>query len=105
MHKIKQIAFTNASFIEADSRNFEIVIELLVRAESDIVSMFYTVVHRIWSPTFLIIFWTSGVFSVPQLMFLDRIEYISLFQIIMCPEDEEQCVFKQEFIFSAKNKD
>ena len=42
MHKIKQIAFANASFIEADSRNFEIVIELLVRAESDMVSMFYT---------------------------------------------------------------
>ena len=37
--------------------------------------------------------------------FLDSLEYINLFQIIMCPEVEEQCVFKQEFIFSAKNKD
>ena len=41
MHKMKQIAFVNASFIEADSRNFEIVIEFSVRGESDIVSLFY----------------------------------------------------------------
>ena len=28
----------------------------------------YTVVHRTWSPPFPVIFWTPGVFSVPQLM-------------------------------------
>ena len=35
--------------------------------------------------------------------FLDRIEDVSIIQIILDPEVEEQCVLQKEFIFSAKN--
>ena len=34
--------------------------------------------------------------------FLDRLEDVSIIQIILDPEDEEQCVLQKDFIFSAK---